>query len=98
MFSHVWKNVVIGDLECKKYIVSHAGCVQDSSTSQVIKQYKQDGEIYVDLEIENDIIQCRVDTLVMSSHFRKPLVNETITHLNGKKTDCGMMNLEYINI
>ena len=95
MFSYVWKNTVVGDLELEDYIVSHAGCVQHSSTSKVVKEYEQDGEMYVDLGIENDIIQCRVDTLVMSSHFRKPLVNETITHINGKKTDCGLMNLMY---
>ena len=52
--------------------------------------------MYVDLEINNDLVQCKVDVIVISSHSRKPLVNEIIRHINGNKSDCGMMNLECI--
>ena len=97
MFSYVWKNVVFGEIESEEYIVSHSGCIQNYSSNKVIKQYKKDdGEMYVDLEINNELVQCKVDVLVISSHFRKPLVNETINHMNGNKSDCGMMNLECI--
>ena len=97
MFSYVWKNVVFEEIESEEYIVSHSGCIQNSSSNQVIKQYKKDdGEMYVDLEINNDLVQCKVDVLVISSHYRKPLVNEIINHMNGNKSDCGMMNLECI--
>lgn len=98
MFSFVWKNVVIGNLEFEDYIVSHAGCIKNSSTNKVMKQYQQDGHMYVDLDINNEIIQCKVDVLVMSSHYRKPLVNETINHINGKESDCGMMNLDLVTV
>ena len=97
MFSYVWKNVVFGEIESEDYIVSHSVCIQNSSSSKVIKQYKKDdGEMYVDLEINNKLVQCKVDVLVLSSHSRKPFVNETINHMNGNKSDCGMMNLEWI--
>jgi len=97
MFSYVWKNVVFGEIESEDYIVSHSGCIQNSSSNEVIKQYKKnDGEMYVDLEINNKLVQCKVDVIVISSHFRKPFINETINHMNGNKSDCGMMNLECI--
>ena len=97
MFSYVWKNVVFEEIESEEYIVSHSGCIQNSSSNEVIKQYKKnDGEMYVNLEINNEIVQCKVDVIVISSHFRKPLINETINHMNGNKSDCRMMNLECI--
>jgi len=41
MFSYVWKNVVFGEIESEDYIVSHSGCIQNSSWRDVCRSRDQ---------------------------------------------------------
>ena len=97
MFSFVWKNVTFGNKVYEMYSVSHSGTVVDNNNGKVIPEFiDSHGNVCVNLYIDEVIIHLRLDYIVLSSHFREPIIGENVCiHINGKSNECRLMNLEW---